>query len=555
MPLNESLEKLIEAMEQPTAKETWFNGLADGLEPDDQKKAEYEKYATDPIGFCRVVLGLYLTPDQETFMAAVVDPRYEIIQVQSATGVGKTFALAAIAIWAYKCLTGCKVYTASAPPEKNLKELLWGEIYQLVEDNQAMFLKDDVKASMLISRSKKEFITGVTIPSSKSHEQMVTIFSGKHAPSLLFELDEADGIPDAVFEGADGCMSGGIFVKQVVTYNPKKKEGVVYRRKIDGDAHVLSMSAFDHPNVISGDDKIVPGAVTREKTARRINDWTVSLEEDEEVDATCFEVPAFFVDYVAHTPAGKEYPPIKAGWNRIIDGQFSYKVLGLYPAAGLDQLIHDDWIDRAVARWLLMEAATDVKSALLKMRPLMGLDVAGNGPDSHVAAFRYAGWLEPPTAWKNMDPDRGAEKAARLYHEHDAKICYVDSTGVGAATPTRMYRFGRDMGWDIEAVRVMVNKKSKGWTEEGDFYSLRDESYWNVREAFRTDTAMIPPPGYSFECKRLHQALVALTYEIRGSTIKVVEKKILKKKLGYSPDELDAYMLTYCPSNVWMGTI
>ena len=553
MPVSDSIEKLIEAQKQPTTKEIWYQGLADGLEPDD-KQAEYEQYADDPVGFCRQELGLYLTPDQEAFMSAVVDPRYEIIQVQSATGVGKTFALGALAIWAYKCLTACKVYTASAPPEKNLKELLWGEIYQLVEDNTSMFLKDDVKASMHISRSKKEFITGVTIPSSKSHEQMVTIFSGKHAPSLLFEFDEADGIPDAVFEGADGCMSGGIFVKQIVTYNPKIKEGEAYRRKIDGDAHVLSMSAFDHPNVIHGDDAIVPGAVTREKTARRINDWTVSLEEDEEEDSTCYEVPEFFEDYIAHTPAGKEYPPIEAGVRRIVDGQFSYKVLGLYPAAGLDQLIHDDWIDKAVARWVLMQAGLD-EDFIPGIRPLMGLDVAGNGPDSHVAAFRYGGWLKPLISWKNMDPDRGAEKAARLYNEHNAKICYVDSTGVGAATPTRMYRFGRDQGWEIEPVRVMVNKKSKGWAEEGDFYSLRDEAFWNVREAFRTDQAMIPPPGHSFECKRLHQALVALTYDIRGSTIKVVEKKILKKKLGFSPDEMDAYMLTYCPSNVWMGTI
>jgi hypothetical protein len=316
------------------------------------------------------------------------------------------------------------------------------------------------------------------------------------------------------------------------------------------------MSAFNHPNVLAGDDHIVPGAVTKEKTARRINDWTEPLGLDEEEDETCFEVPKIFEGYIAHTASGKSYSPIEGGIRRIVDGQFSYKVLGKYPAAGLDQLIQDNWIDAAVVRWESMRAMTH---GLIEppqgIDPLMGLDVAGNGPDSHVAAFNYGGWWDLPISWRLMDPDRGAEKAARLYHERGAKRCYVDSTGVGAAAPHRMYRYGRDQGWDIKAVIVMVNKRSKGWTVDGDFYSLRDEAFWRMREAFRLGDVMLPPPSFNFECKRLHQALVALTFEIHNSTIKIVQKKVLKKKLGFSPDEADAYMLTYCPRNVWMGTI
>lgn len=556
MTLEDSLQRLIDETNEPTADEKWRIGIAEGLRPDDESDLTHKDYADKPVEFCQIVLGMYLTADQQEFMRAVVNPMYEIIQVQSATGVGKTFALSALAVWVYKTMKDAQIYTASAPPEKNLKTLLWGEIYKLAEDNISLFLKDDVRASMHITRGTREFITGVTIPTSKSHEQMVTIFSGKHAPVLVFIFDEADGIPDAVFEGADGCMSGGLFVKQIVTYNPKKKEGEAYRRKIDGDAYVLSMSAFNHPNVIHGDASIVPGAVTREATGRRINDWTEPLAEDEEIDITCFEVPEFLVGYIAHTPAGKPYPPIEAGWRRIVDGQFSYKVLGLYPAAGLDQLLRDDWIDMAVAKWESMRAMNDgIVTPPDGINPKMGLDVAGGGPDSHVAVFNYGGWIEPPISWKHMDPDRGAEKAARLYVEREAKRAYVDSTGVGAATPHRMYRYGRDQGWDVEAIMVMVNKASKGWTDEGDFGILRDESFWRLREAFRKGEIMIPPASYSFECKRLHQALVALTYEHQGSTIRVVQKKILIKKLGFSPDECDGLMLTYCPASVWMGSI
>lgn len=554
MTLEDTLARLEKERDQPLAKDSWFGGLADGLVDDND--LPYSKYADNPVGFCHDVLGLYLTPDQERFLNSLMLPNIDIIQVQSATGVGKTFALSTIAIWAYKTMKEIKVYTASAPPERNLKELLWGEIYQLVEENANLFLKDDVKASMHVSRGKKEFMTGVTIPSSKSPEQMVTIFSGKHARFLIFIFDEGDGIPDPVYEGADGCMSGGVFIKQIVCYNPKKKEGVAYRRKIDGDAYTLTMSAFNHPNVIEGNDSIVPGAVTREKTAKRINDWTEPLRDDEEPDATCYEVPEFLVGYVAHTTAGKEYPAIEAGWRRIMDGQFSYKVLGEYPAAGLDQLIRDDWIDNAVTLWEAMRAMND--GLILPppgMRPKLGYDVAGEGADSQVVVFRYGGWWDIPYSWKDMDPDRAAEKAARLYNERDAARAYVDSTGVGAAAPHRMFRYGREQNWRIDATVVMVNEKSKGWTDEGDFYSIRDEAYWLMREAFRKGEIMIPPSTFNFECKRLHQALVALTFENRGSTLKIVEKKILKKKLGFSPDELDGFMLTYCPDSVWLGTI
>jgi hypothetical protein len=555
MSLEDAWERLREEREKPSAKDQWLGGIAEGLFSEDDA-LRYQSYADNPVGFCKEVLGLYLTPDQEDFMNAVVDPRYEIVQVQSATGVGKTFALGAIAIWIYKTMPGAKVYTASAPPEKNLRELLWGEIYQLVDTDPSLFVNDDVRASMHISRSQKEFITGVTIPVSKSHEQMVTIFSGKHAPVLIFIFDEGDGIPDAVFEGADGCMSGGIFIKQIVTFNPKKKEGEAYRRATEGIAFVMKMSAFSHPNVITGDNHIVPGAVTREATARRINDWTEPLRDDEEIDSTCFEVPEFMVGYVAHTPAGKPYPPILPGWRRIFDGQFSYKVLGEYPAAGTDQLIRDDWIDMAVSKWEGFRAMHDgqVKppNGIL---PKAGYDVAGGGPDSHVIGFRYGEWCMPPLSWKDMDPDRGAEKAARYCNEREAKMVYVDSTCVGAGTPHRIYRYSRAQGWKIDAITVMMNQRSTGWTEEGDFYSVRDEAFWLFREAFRKGEIMIPPSTYSLECKRLHQALYALTYHIKGSTIKIVDKLTLRRILGFSPDEVDTYMLTYCPANVWMGTI
>ena len=50
-------------------------------------------------------------------------------------------------------------------------------------------------------------------------------FSGKHAPYLLFILDEGDAIGDEVYRGIESCMSGGRMInKESVEFS--RKEGL-----------------------------------------------------------------------------------------------------------------------------------------------------------------------------------------------------------------------------------------------------------------------------------------------------------------------------------------
>jgi hypothetical protein len=56
---------------------------------------------------------------------------------------------------------------------------------------------------------------------------------------------------------------------QIVCYNPKKKQGMAYRRERSQGAKIIKMSALDHPNVLTGED-IIPKTVTRNKIVLRI---------------------------------------------------------------------------------------------------------------------------------------------------------------------------------------------------------------------------------------------------------------------------------------------
>jgi hypothetical protein len=550
------LERLQEELGKPSVGELYKKGVVEGLDP--AVGEGYTVYQGNPVGFCEDVLGAKLWSKQEELLEAVRD--YEIVHVRSATGVGKTFALSHIAAWIYKSFPDAQVYTTTAPPEANLKRLLWAEIFTLAKDFPELFAEDDVLASMLITRHPKQFITGVTIPTSSSEEDIETKWSGKHSPVLAFLIDEGDGIPDPVFRGADGCMSGGVFVRQCVCYNPKKKSGEVYRREKEGRAYVMEMSALDHPNVTTGQN-VIPGAVTQQSVIRRIHLWTEPKPIEKEIDSTCWMIPEFLIGIIGTMTDGSEIPPLMPGWRVVIDDQFWYKVLGQYPPGGIDQLIWDEWIDNAVSLWESMRAMNS--GAVIPpqgVRPTMGFDVADLGPDHNALAFRYGIWWEPPELFKEVDPVRAAEKAADRCIEKNARLCRVDATGIGAGGPASMVKRGKELKKRIIAVRVMVAETARGYADEdadfAAFAQLRDEGYWSMRTAFRTGKVALPPETYNETCRRLHESLAAMTYEITGKNlIKVLTKRIIRKRLGYSPDEMEAFMLTYALENTWLGGI
>jgi len=564
--------------------------MAKDIDPDSGN--DFSVYVNDPVGFCRDVLGLELTPGQDHVLKAILT--YERVIIKSATGVGKTFILAAAAVWLYKTRKVIEIYAAAAPPQANLRSLFWGELERVMDTNPSMF-SDDKATDLQVKRAAKQWIKGVIIPSTAKESDLESQLSGKHSANLVFLFDEGDAIPDAVYKGADGCMSGG-WARQVVCFNPKKKSGKIYMDISDGNAHVITMSAFDHPNVVTGED-LFPGAVTRASVVRRINEWCKPLMYDQEVDKTCFLLPDYLDFAVATNSAGAPFKPLNPGYYMVIVPEFYYKVLGEYPSAGAGRMIADQWIDDAVARWQMYvsgkpngewEAPEDV-------RPIQGQDISGGQVDAHVACLRYGPLVAPMISWRNMDNIEAAKKAALIAINHNSSIVKVDAIGVGAgaanvitsSSPQLLKKAGDDLLSEAAALEkesrgrgnsvapedqakisklrarakylherggvsaspVVSSKSSQGYHEDGRFFSVRDEMFWKMRKAFMDGNIAIPNDV------RLRRSLMALEYDDGGGTIKVVAKKKLRQLLGYSPDEMDALALTYAPATTWMGPI
>ena len=193
-------------------------------------------YQQDPVGFGEKILGETYTEEIRRLMESVRDHPSTI--AKSANAVGKTHGAARVAIWFYKCFPSSQVYTAAAPPESNLKKLLWGEIGAICEKHPKLF-EPDIITTLHVQRSAQSFLTGVTIPSSGTATQREAKFSGKHAPHLLFILDEGDAIPDEVYRGIESCMSGG-HARLLIMFNPRAELGEAYRMERDGRASVYS---------------------------------------------------------------------------------------------------------------------------------------------------------------------------------------------------------------------------------------------------------------------------------------------------------------------------
>lgn len=502
-----------------------------------REENRFLQYQDDPVGFGEKELKETYAEDIKKMMLSVRDNRVTV--AISATGVGKTHSAASLALWWYKCFPDSKVFTIAAPPEDNLRNILWGEIAKKRNRIKTLLSKDKIK-DLSISRNSWHFIEGLTIPQSGTEAQRESKFSGKHARHMLFIVDEGDAVPDEVFRGIDGCMSGS-HERLLVLFNPRSKSGKVYEYIVGGEANVVELQAFNHPNVILGKD-VIPGAVSRHATVQRINKHTIKLLDDEEPDVKSFKVPDFLVG--ASAPRERKdqmwYPPLEAGWRRVKDDspEFWYKVLAKYPPQGSNQLISTEWIDKARSRWDLYVAVNTEKPPG-NVRPIIGLDVADMGDDSNTLCRRYGGFVSRIETWSGVDPSETADKAADKAIEYKSQIVNVDSIGVGASVAPSLRKKG------VRAARVMASEsptKLPPDKEKAKFGTIRDQMWWEVRMWLKEDhTAMLPPDD------RLRQELEIITYEEDKGKIRVMSKDKMRSLLGRSPDRGDSLCLTFAP--------
>jgi hypothetical protein len=502
-----------------------LNSLSD-TEPGN-RQSKFAEYQNASVRFFKDHLDVTLTEDLERMMDSL--QKYPITICQSANAVGKSYTAALAALWFYICYPGSQVYV-TASPEGNLRRILFGYIRDQIEKHPQLFKNHNIK-NLHIDDGPLHFISGVTVPLSGSASVRESKFSGKHAPALLFLMDEADNLPDEIFRAAESCLSGG-FARMLCMFNPRSPSGEVYRMIRDGRGHVVKLSALTHVNVVTGENPI-PGAVDRPTTARRIAEWCRPLTDDEVPEKDCFELPGYLVGIIAESRGGVKYSPLKPGWYKVMQPEFDYMVLGRFPARGSTKLISRTWADAARSRWDVYVAEHGEKPPLY-VSGLMGFDIAEYGSDACCACFRYGSFVERVVVWGGMDLASSIDRGVAEYRSRGINRVYCDATGLGAGVAPQMSRLG------CSASGIKVASRPTESTDLGEFKILRDQLWWSVREWLRTDPGAMLPPD-----EQLLEELLVPNYKIENGKIRIMKKDTMRELLRRSPDRADALCLTF----------
>lgn len=239
------------------------------------------------------------------------------IRVEAGHTVGKTKLFSGLVNHFFDCFPPALVYTF-APTWLQIHDLLWKEIKS---DRRDKGLPGRI-LDLALTLADNHFAVGrATSDSSGKGTERV---QGQHGEYLLFVLDEAEGIPDFVFNAVKSMTSGGISIV-LMAANPRTRASTFYKQKELSNVASFRISCVNHPNVVHNRE-IVPGAVKRDYIQDMIDSNAEPVDEHNEDNHT-FMLPFPIVK------SGKEYP---AGQIWEPDPEFLFRVMGIAPANSSD---------------------------------------------------------------------------------------------------------------------------------------------------------------------------------------------------------------------------
>lgn len=198
-------------------------------------------------------------------------------------------------------------------------------------------------------------------------------------------------------------------------------------------------------------------------------------------------------------------------------------ILGQFPPSGFNSLIGVEEVEAAMKRYYRDYEYRD-------MPRVMGVDVAREGDDASVIFCRQGLQSFPMIKQRNITSIQGAGLVARKWDGWGADACFIDMGG------------GFGAGWFDQLVhmgKAPIGIQFAAKAHQGErYYNKRTEMYFDAVEWIKRGGALPPSP-------ELKRALTETTYTFKGEKLLLEPKDIVKQKIGVSPDEADAFVLTF----------
>ncbi len=453
-------------------------------------------YRDDPLRFVQqVIRPKIISDDQASALASVRDACLGIdkpyISIVSGTGTGKTAFLSWLLLWAISTHPSAKV-PCTATNYTQVQTLLWPECMRWHSQMNLAFRQAiDITASQIQQVGNKECFAFIKAAVAQNPQG----FQGVHSPFVMFLFDEASGIPQSIFDAAEGSCShaGSVGLEGqalfICTGNGNLASGPFY------DTHHKNRAAWKCHSFSSRNSPFCGAA------------------------------------YIARQEAlyGKD------------SNQVRIRINGQFPLDDPDTLINHDWAEEAKIR--------DIREAPSTTR-VAGLDPKGSGSDSIGFVIRQGHIAYRPEEWNNAwEEAQIIGHTMQLYRDGVFDELNVDCIGIGSAICSVLEEQG------VPVRRVNVSTPPIYHPELNNL--LRDDLWWEAREWLRLRNCRLhagttpdsePTDEQKEYLDKLVHELTTPKYAPNSKGRNVVEsKKELKKadRLGHSPGLADALCLTF----------
>ena len=442
------------------------------------------------------------------------------VGMESATGVGKTFALAVLSLWFLACFEGSLVVTG-APKKDQLLDQVWMEIGRLWGHFQALFPEAELLTGQIRMRpgepddrawSMKAFVAGVG-----ADEESATKAQGFHREHMLIITEETPGMHPAIMVAFNETRTDDHNI-QVSVGNPDSQFDELRKFCKRQSVVALRASALDHPNVVTG-RRVVPGAIGRARLEERVREMG-------------------------------EGTPL-----------YLSRIRGISPPQSESSLIKWEWLEAAHDRW---RAAMSEGEAGLTGALALGADVSDKEDGDPAALSRWVGSVmtevvevkvgesqsvRDASEFGDLVASEALDPGARVLDRHIG----MDPVGVGASAVNQCRRRGvrvRELsgnskvraGLDVEGMWEDTSVDEDGSVKpSGDrvvrverFRNLRAAIHWQMREDLRMGRIALPKD------QELWEELTSVQWSPKGGVIEVEPKLDVRKRLGRSPNKGDA---------------
>lgn len=493
------------AQRQLCFDEALIDGLSGISVNADIRKWPDPRYLDDPAKFFIEVLAFRPWSKQIEIAEALVT--HDRVAVGSSHKIGKSALCASIGLWWYAAKDEARVIQTSRT-SRQIDEILWREMRTRWRTAERGLCYHCARLERVTRRqvqcchtSPLEGDMSVIARSGLRADDLRQIigFTGKDAeavagissPALLYECDEASGIPQEIFAAIEGNRAGG--AKILLLGNPTRNEGEHFDA-LHTKAYVrFTISAFDTPNVIAG-WQVIPGTATRSWVDEKKEEW------------------------------GEDSP------------EYLVRVLGKH-AMGEE------------GRTLSLQAIQDAQDAWYDTpaegRLFVGLDVAGPGAqgDESVWAPRRGKKVISLHVHRGLTEEAHLLQTLAILSEfrldnEPPPVVVLDSEGdVGHKVATVLRAYADD---HPNAFVLVAFKSSQNAVKNPVVYDkLRDDAHANMVKWVRSGGTV--PPDSKLATELHAPSWYASRYSAK---MKVTPKDELRKRLKRSPDRMDAVILS-----------